>query len=118
VIEKLNIHEELDVRYKILEKISWITALICFYPDMIKDVVSLNLLDFIIKISGKQFNHNCRSNAVLALSLLTYHDAMFDELLDKKIIDLVMDLCKDQNDNIHVKQYSTLALVHFALNKR
>ena len=94
-IERLNIHEELDMRYKILEKVSWLTTLICFYPDMIKDVINLNLLNFIIKISGRQFNQNIRSNAVLALSLLTYHDAMFDELLDKKVIDLVMDLCKD-----------------------
>jgi hypothetical protein len=55
---------------------------------------------------------------VIALSLLTYHDGMFDELLEKRVIDFVMSLCKDTRDDIIVKEYSTLALVHFALNKR
>lgn len=35
-----------------LEKISWMTTLICFYPDMIDQIIKLNLLEFIIKISG------------------------------------------------------------------
>jgi hypothetical protein len=39
-------------------------------------------------------------------------------LIDKGVIDLVMDLCKDLSGDIKVKQYSTLALVHFALNKK
>lgn len=69
-------------------------------------------------ISGTQFNTNIRSNAVLALSLLTYHEMMFDELIRRGVIDLVMDLCKDGSVDIKVKQYSTLALVHFALNKQ
>jgi hypothetical protein len=110
--------EELDIKFKILEKISWMTTIISFYPDMIQEIIKLDLLDFIILISSKKFSTKIRANAVLALSLLTYHDAIFNELLDKKVIDLVMELCKDPYDNIQVKQYSTLALVHFALNKR
>jgi len=101
-----------------LEKISQMTTLVCFYPDMIDQIVRLNLLEFIIKISGPQYAASIRSNAVLALSLLTYHEKMFDELIKRGVIDLVMDLCKDVSGDILVKQYSTLALVHFALNKR
>lgn len=101
-----------------LEKISQMTTLVCFYPDMIDQIVRLNLLEFIIKISGPQYASSIRSNAVLALSLLTYHEKMFDELIKRGVIDLVMDLCKDVSGDILVKQYSTLALVHFALNKR
>jgi hypothetical protein len=108
----------MDIKFKILEKISWMTTLISFYPDLIQEIIKLDLLDFIILISTKRFSTKIRANAVLALSLLTYHDAIFNELLDKKVIDLVMELCKDPYDNIQVKQYSTLALVHFALNKR
>ena len=40
---------------------------------------------------------------------------MFDELIHKGVIDIVMELCRD--NDIQVKQFSTLALVHFALNK-
>jgi hypothetical protein len=43
---------------------------------------------------------------------------MFDELIKRGVIDLVMDLCKDNGGDIQVKQFSTLALVHFALNKQ
>lgn len=41
---------------------------------------------------------------------------MFDGLISKGVIDLVMDLCQDSD--LDVKQYATLALVHFALNKK
>lgn len=85
---------------------------------MIEQIIKLNLLDFIIMISGTQYSTNIRSNAVLALSLLTYHEMMFDELIRRGVIDLVMELCKDNSVEIKVKQYSTLALVHFALNKQ
>ena len=57
------------------------TTLICFYPDMIEQIIQLNLLGFIIKISSYKYPSNIRSNAVLALSLLTYHEKMFDELI-------------------------------------
>lgn len=83
-----------------MEKLSWMTTLICFYPDMIDQIIALNLLEFIIKISGPTYPSNIRSNAVLALSLLTYHEKMFDELINRGVIDLVMDLCKDSNGDI------------------
>ncbi len=79
------------------------TTLVCFYPDMIDQIIRLNLLEFIIKISGRQFSSSIRSNAVLALSLLTYHEKMFDELIRRGVIDLVMDLCKDASGDILVK---------------
>lgn len=100
----------------LLEKISWMTTLICFYPDMIDQVIELNLLEFIIKLtSATVYRPEVRSNAVLALSLLTYHKQMFNELIKRKVIDIVMHLCKDSE--VQVQQFSTLALVHFALNK-
>lgn len=80
----------------LLEKISWMTTLICFYPDMIDQVIELNLLEFIIKLtSATVYRPEVRSNAVLALSLLTYHKQMFNELIKRKVIDIVMHLCKD-----------------------
>lgn len=75
-------------------------TLICFYPDMIDQIIKLNLLEFIIKISEATYSSSVRSNAVLALSLLTYHEKMFDELIKRGVIDLVMDLCKDNGGDI------------------
>lgn len=59
-----------------------------------------------------------RSNAVLAISLLTYHESLFNELISNGVIDIVMNLCMDQQGDLQVKQFSTLALVHFALSKQ
>lgn len=83
-----------------LEKISQMITLICFYPDMIDQIIKLNLLEFIIKISESTYSSSVRSNAVLALSLLTYHEKMFDELIKRGVIDLVMELCKDNGGDI------------------
>jgi hypothetical protein len=35
-----------------LDKLSWMTTLICFYPDMIDEIIRSNLLSFIIKMTG------------------------------------------------------------------
>lgn len=71
-----------------------------------------------IKISGKNYKSSIRSNAVLAISLLTYNENLFDEIIKQGVIDLVMTLCRDKTQDTIVKQYSTLALVHFALNRK
>ena len=81
-------------------------------------IIKLDLLKFIIKISDSKFPSSIRSNAVLAISLLTYNENLFDEIIDKGVIELIMALCRDPNQDLTVKQFSTLALVHFALNKK
>jgi hypothetical protein len=103
---------------KTLEKLSWMTTLICFHPDMIEQIVSLRLLNFIIKLVDNKFPPPVRSNAVLAISLLTYHESLFNELISNGVIDIVMNLCMDHTGDLQVKQFSTLALVHFALSKQ
>jgi hypothetical protein len=60
-----------DEEHKILVRVSWMTALISFYPDMIEQIIDLKLLDFIIKLCAQSYSAEIRSNAVLALSLLT-----------------------------------------------
>ncbi len=76
------------------------TTLICFHPDMIEQIVSLRLLNFIIKLVESKFSATIRSNAVLAISLLTYHESLFNELIGNGVIDIVMDLCMDVNGDI------------------
>jgi hypothetical protein len=75
-------------------------------------------MGFILKICDQKYSNTVRSNAVLAISLLTYNDKLFDEIIAWGVIDLIMELCQDQNQDIVVQQFSTLALVHFALNER
>ena len=85
---------------------------------MFDHIIRLDLLKFIIKISAEKYPSSVRSNAVLAISLLTYNEKLFDEIINKGVIDLIMDLCRDQNQELEVRKYSTLALVHFALSKK
>ena len=59
---------------KTLEKLSWMTTLVCFHPDMIEQIQNLKLLNFIMKLIDTKFPAVIRSNAVLAISLLTYHE--------------------------------------------
>lgn len=105
--------------YRIIEKLSWLVTLISFHQDMFDHIIKLNLLEFILKISDTKYPSSIRSNAVLAISLLTYNEMLFDELINKGVIDLIMSLCREnQKQDMEVKQFSTLALVHFALSKK
>lgn len=74
-------------------------------------------MHFIIKLVDAKYSVTIRSNAVLAISLLTYHDFLFQELINNNVIDMIMDLCMDPALEISIKRFSTLALVHFALSK-
>lgn len=58
---------------RIIEKLSWLAALISFHEDMYDYVVPINLLEFVIRISSESYPPLIRSNAVLAISLLTYN---------------------------------------------
>ena len=60
----------------------------------------MKLLKFIISLVESKFSASIRSNAVLAISLLTYHESLFNELINNGVIDIVMDLCMDQNGDI------------------
>mmetsp|Transcript_17153 Transcript_17153/g.26519 ORF Transcript_17153/g.26519 Transcript_17153/m.26519 type:complete len:94 (+) Transcript_17153:755-1036(+) len=82
-----------DIR--ILEKLSWLATLISFQQDMFDHIIRLNLLQFVLKISDKKYPSSIRSNAVLAISLLTYNENLFDEIIRQGVIDLIMALCRD-----------------------
>ena len=78
----------------------------------------MKLLKFILKLVEPKFPPSVRSNAVHSISMLTYHERLFDELISSGVIDYIMELCMDPKGDLQVKQFSTLALVHFALSKR
>ena len=114
IFETINL-EKIDERK--LEKISHMITLITFHPDMLQRIIETKLLTFIIKLVDAKYSVQIRSNAVLAISLLTYHEVLFHELINLNVIDMIMDLCMDQSQDIAIKKFSTLALVHFALSK-
>ena len=62
---------------------------------MFDHIIKLDLLKFVIDISKDKYKSEIRSNAVLAISMLTYNENLFQELIDKGVIDLIMNLCKD-----------------------
>jgi len=72
-------------------------CLIAYYKDINQQIIKLRLLPFILRISDAKFPPDIRSNAVFAISLLTDNDALFDEIINKGVIDLIMNLCKDKN---------------------
>ena len=63
------IYEKFKGDKQVSEKISWLTTLLSFYPDMIKEIIRLNLLDYIISICDRSIDPGIRPNAFLALIL-------------------------------------------------
>jgi len=85
---------------------------------MSKYIIELNLIGLIKRMLYPTFPSSIRANSVLAISLLTYHNKLFVQMIDSGFIDLILNLCRDRNQEIEVKENSTLALVHFALDKK
>jgi hypothetical protein len=95
------VYEDMEISKtdeKTLEKLSWMTTLVCFHPDMISQIKQLKLLQFIMKLIDNKHPAVIRSNAVLAISLLTYHEELVNDLIEHKVIDLVMKLCMNKDD--------------------
>ena len=64
---------------------------------MFDQIIKIDLLQFVIKISHNSYPSPIRSNAVLAISLLTYNERLFDQIIDQGVIDLIMQLCRDKD---------------------
>ena len=93
-----HIYESFDldkIEERKLEKVSHLTTLVAFHSDMLPTIIQSKLLAFIIEMTNTKFSVTIRSNAVLAISLLTYHEVLFHELINNNVIDMVMDLCVD-----------------------
>ena len=88
---------------RILEKLSWMITLISYHHDMYKHIINLKLLQFILKISDSKYPDSIRSNAVLAISMLTYNENLFEEIIKEGVIDVIMALCRDPNQETTVK---------------
>ena len=80
---------------RIIEKLSWLVCQISSHKDMYDLIIREKILPFIIKISDTKYPSAIRSNAVLAISLLTYNELLFDEIIKQGVIDLIMELCRD-----------------------
>lgn len=81
---------------RILEKISRLITVIAFqHENMYKNILDLNMIHFIMKISEPAFTSEIRSNAVFAISLLTYNEKLFDEIIKQRVIDKVLQLCNN-----------------------
>ena len=109
----INSTSQADIR--ILEKLSTLVTLISFYPDMHDHIIKLDLLKFVTKIINNKFTSSIISNGVLAISLMTYNQRLFNEIIGGGVIDMILRLCRDRSLEIEVKEQSTLSLVHFAL---
>ena len=112
IYESLNLDK---IEERKLEKVSHLTTLVAYHADMLQRIIEVRLLAFILKLMDAKYSVTVRSNAVLAISLLTYHPLLYKELLTMNVIDTIMGLCMDPKQEQSLKVVSTLALVHFAL---
>ena len=74
------IYESIDLNKideRKLEKISHMTTLIAYHSDMLPRIIECKLLLFIIKLVDPKYSVTIRSNAVLSISMLTYHEQLF-----------------------------------------
>ena len=74
IYESVNLEK---IEEKKLEKVSHMTTLLAFHTDMLQRILDVKLLPFIIKLVDPKYSVTIRSNAVLAISLLTYHEILF-----------------------------------------
>jgi len=83
-------------KLRILDKLSWLSSLIAFHQkDLSNIILDLNLLDFILILCEPEFPSKIRSNAMLAISLVTYNNDLFSKIIEIGVIDKVLALCMD-----------------------
>ena len=92
IYESLNLDK---IEERKLEKVSHLTTLVAYHADMLQRIIEVRLLAFILKLLDPKYSVTVRSNAVLAISLLTYHPVLYKELLTVGVIDTIMGLCMD-----------------------
>ena len=102
-----------------LEKFSCLTVLISFYSnDIPEEIIDLNLFPTILKLIDKNMPPKIIANGILAINMLSHNSKLFDMILDKKLINMILKIAMDPNVEPILQQYSTAALVRFAINKK
>ena len=71
-----------------------------------------------MKLLNQKYSVTIRNNALTAVAMLTYHEVLYNELINENVIDVIMELCIDPKTELSIKKYSSMALVHFVLNPR
>ena len=70
---------------------------------MFQTIIDIDLFGFILKICNPAFKTHVRANAVLAISLLSYNEMFFQEVLKNNCLDLILKLCMDPYQDIYIK---------------
>lgn len=99
-----------------LEQLSNLALTMAKYPDMHDMVEKLDLLSFIFKICGKEFSMQIRINGLVSIWLLTYNQSIFQQLLGRQVLDMLIGFVKAKDTEFEVKEVSMQTLIHFALD--
>jgi len=104
---------------RILGRLSWLIALMAFHiEDLAKVLIDNKIVNLLEKLINNDYQADIKANAMLSVSLLTYNSDLFDIMIKAGFVDTILKLSKDTQQETNVRQYSTLALVHFALDKK
>jgi hypothetical protein len=60
-----------------------------------------------MKIVDPVFPTQVRANGVLAISLLSYHEVLFKQILENNVIDMILFICMDPDTDENIKLYAT-----------
>lgn len=81
-----------------LEKFSCLTVLISFYSnDIPEEIIDLNLFPTILKLIDKNMPPKIIANGILAINMLSHNSKLFDMILDKKLINMILKIAMDPN---------------------
>ena len=91
-----------------LHKLSWLTVLISFnIQKETEEILKLDLFPMIMKFIHADMPSNIRSKGVLAISLLSHCDRVFELIIKLDLIDIILELAMNPNQDKLTQQYST-----------
>lgn len=99
-----------------MEKLTRLMALMSFHQeDLASTIHDLELLHMIQVMAEARFPARVRQNSCLSICLLTYNKTLFGLMVGQGFLELLLQISQEPEADLKTKEFSTLALVHFAL---
>lgn len=66
-------------------------------------------------MSQKEFQKQIRINSLVSIMLLTYNKDLFQQLIARQVLDMLIGFIKTRDADFDIKEVTVQTLVHFAL---
>ena len=102
-----------------VEMLIWLASLMVYnYEDMKEEIDKFNILSLVMRCSDSSLTPSINMRSAQCISILSLYDDFFESMVNHNVIELSLNMCLDNSQDIKIQEHASNAIVNFSLNKK